>query len=54
LTKSLEYQKERKGTCFIEVVSNCPSGWKMSPVESIKYLEETMFPVYPLGDLKKP
>jgi hypothetical protein len=26
----------------------------MTPVESIKYLEETMFPAYPLGDLKVP
>jgi 2-oxoglutarate ferredoxin oxidoreductase subunit beta len=52
--KSFEYQKEGKGTCFIEVVSNCPSGWKMTPVESIKYMEETMFPAYPLGDLKVP
>ncbi len=52
--KSFEYQQQKKGTCFIEVVSNCPSGWKMTPVETIKYLEETMFPAYPLGDLKVP
>lgn len=54
ITKSFEYQQQRKGTCFIEVVSNCPSGWKMTPVETIKYLEEVMFPYYPLGDLKVP
>jgi 2-oxoglutarate ferredoxin oxidoreductase subunit beta len=52
--KSFQYQKEKKGTCFVEVVSNCPSGWRMTPVESIKYLEEHMFPAYPLGDMKKP
>jgi len=51
---SFEYQKLNKGTCFIEVVSNCPSGWKMTPVESNKWLEENMFPMYPLGDLKTP
>ncbi len=54
ITKSFEYQKENKGTCFIEVVSNCPSGWKMTPVETIKYLEDSMFPMYPLGDIKVP
>lgn len=54
ITKSFEYQKENKGTCFIEVVSNCPSGWKMTPLESMKWMEENMFPVYPLGDLKVP
>lgn len=53
-TKAFEYQMQNKGTCFIEVVSNCPSGWKMTPVETIKYLEEVMFPYYPLGDLKVP
>ena len=54
LIKSFNYQKEKKGTCFVEVVSNCPSGWKMTPVESIKYIESDMLPTYPLGDLKKP
>jgi 2-oxoglutarate ferredoxin oxidoreductase subunit beta len=51
---SFEYQLLKKGTCFIEVVSNCPSGWKMTPTESNKWLEENMFPMYPLGDLKTP
>lgn len=54
LQKAFEYQKLNKGTCFIEIVSNCPSGWKMTPVETIKYIEEVMFPEYPLGDLKVP
>ncbi len=49
ITKSFEYQKENKGTCFIEVVSNCPSGWKMTPVETIKYLEDSMFPDVSVG-----
>ncbi len=51
---SFEYQQLNKGTCFIEVVSNCPSGWKMTPAESNQWLEEKMFPFYPLGDLKLP
>jgi 2-oxoglutarate ferredoxin oxidoreductase subunit beta len=54
IKKSFEYQKLNKGTCFIEVVSNCPSGWGMTPVEANKWMEENMFPYYPLGDLKVP
>lgn len=54
LTRAFQYQKERKGTCFIEVVSNCPSGWKMTPVQANKWLEENMFPMYPPGELKAP
>jgi 2-oxoglutarate/2-oxoacid ferredoxin oxidoreductase subunit beta len=52
--RAVEYQKLEKGTCFIEIVSNCPSGWKMTPVQSNKWMEEKMFPFYPLGDLKVP
>jgi 2-oxoglutarate/2-oxoacid ferredoxin oxidoreductase subunit beta len=54
IRKAVEYQKLNKGTCFVEIVSNCPSGWKMTPVQSNKWMEETMFPYYPLGDLKVP
>jgi 2-oxoglutarate/2-oxoacid ferredoxin oxidoreductase subunit beta len=54
IRKAVQYQKLNKGTCFIEIVSNCPSGWKMTPVQSNKWMEENMFPFYPLGDLKTP
>ncbi len=54
IRKAVEYQKEERGTCFIEIVSNCPSGWKMTPVQSNKWMEENMFPFYPLGDMKVP
>jgi 2-oxoglutarate ferredoxin oxidoreductase subunit beta len=54
MKKAVEYQKQNKGTCFIEIVSNCPSGWKMTPVEANKWMEANMFPFYPLGDMKVP
>ncbi len=54
IEKAFEYQKLNRGTSFIEVVSNCPSGWKMTPVEANGWLEKNMFPMYPLGDLKVP
>jgi len=54
IRKAVQYQKLNKGTCLVEVVSNCPSGWRMTPVESNKWLEENMLPYYPLGDLKVP
>jgi 2-oxoglutarate ferredoxin oxidoreductase subunit beta len=54
IRKGVQYQKLNKGTCLIEIVSNCPSGWKMTPVQSNKWMEENMFPYYPLGDLKIP
>ncbi len=52
IEKAIKYQAENKGTCLVEIVSNCPSGWKMTPVKSNKWMEENMFPLYPLGDIK--
>ncbi|HRR94371.1 MAG TPA: hypothetical protein P5348_10300, partial [Bacteroidales bacterium] len=54
IKKAVGYQKKGMGTCYIEIVSNCPSGWKMTPVESNKWMEENMFAYYKPGDLKVP
>lgn len=54
IKKAFEYQKQEKGTSFIEVVSNCNSGWKMTPNDANKWMEENMFPFYELGDIKVP
>ncbi|MDE3145151.1 MAG: 2-oxoglutarate oxidoreductase [Bacteroidota bacterium] len=54
IQKAIEYQKLNKGLSFVEIVSNCNSGWKMTPVEANKWMEENMFPFYPLGDIKVP
>jgi 2-oxoglutarate ferredoxin oxidoreductase subunit beta len=50
--KAFEVQKERKGLSFIEIVSNCNSGWKMSPVKANEWMEENMFPFFEMGDIK--
>jgi len=49
---AFENQKLKKGTSLVEIVSNCNSGWKLSPVKSNQWLEENMIPFYPLGDIK--
>lgn len=52
LRHALEAQQLQKGTCLVEILANCPSNWKMTPVESMKFVEETMTQTFPLGDLK--
>lgn len=52
LKKAFENQKLEKGVSFVEIVSSCNSGWKMTPVQANKWMEEHMFPQYPLGDIK--
>jgi len=50
--KAFENQKLNKGLSFVEIVSNCNSGWKMNPVQSNEWMVENMFPFYPIGDIK--
>ena len=53
IRKAFENQLNFKdGVNFVEVVSNCNSGWKMTPVQANKWMEENMFPFFPLGDIK--
>jgi 2-oxoglutarate/2-oxoacid ferredoxin oxidoreductase subunit beta len=52
IRKGFENQKLKKGLSFIEIISNCNSGWRMSPVKANQWLEENMIPFYPLGDIK--
>ncbi len=52
ITKAFEIQMAGKGFTMIEVLSTCPTGWGLSPVESLKWLEENMIPYYPLGVYK--
>lgn len=54
IRKGFELSYAGKGVSFIEIVSNCNSGWKMTPVQANKWMEENMFPFYPLGDIKVP
>lgn len=50
--KAFENQKLNKGLSFVEIVSNCNSGWKMNPRQSNEWMVENMFPFYPMGDIK--
>ncbi len=52
IRKAFDLQKQNKGLTFVEVVSNCNSGWKMTPVKANQWMVDNMFPFYPLGDIK--
>ena len=47
IKKALQYQMDNKGFSMVEVLSQCPTGWKMDPVDSIKWIDENMEPVFP-------
>jgi len=49
---AFENTRLKKGLSFVEILSNCNSGWKMTPNDSNIWMEENMFPYFPLGDIK--
>jgi 2-oxoglutarate ferredoxin oxidoreductase subunit beta len=52
LKTAFQVQMAGLGFSLVEVVSNCPTNWGMTPIESLKFVEEQMVPYYPLGDYK--
>ncbi len=49
IKKSIQLQVENKGYSFVEVLSECPTHLKITPLEAEKWVEENMVPVFPLG-----
>ena len=49
LKKAFRYQMEGLGFGLIEVLSPCPTYWRMSPVEALKHARETLTEVFPVG-----
>lgn len=47
-------QERNGGLSVVEVVSSCPSGWHLEPVEAHEYVVREMFPVYRPGVIKEP
>ncbi len=54
LLNAFKYQQLHKGTCLVEIIGNCPSNWKMTPMEATKFIDEEMVKTFPLGDIKIP
>lgn len=49
IKKAFKNQINNKGYSFVELLSNCPTNWKMNPKETIKYINENTIPYFPLG-----
>lgn len=52
IRKALQNQIEGRGFSMVEVLSPCPTGWGVTPVESLKWIEENLIPNFPLGVFK--
>lgn len=52
IKKAFENQINGKGFSMIEVLSTCPTNWRMTPVDSLKWCDTEMTKVFPLGVFK--
>lgn len=49
---AFENQISGKGFSLVEILANCPTQWGVTAVESLKWIEEKVKPVYPTGVIK--
>lgn len=52
LTKAFKIQMAGRGFSLVEILSPCPTNWKLSPVDSLKYIDDTVAKTYPLKVIK--
>ncbi len=52
IRKALKIQAEGKGYSFVEILSPCPTGWKMDSPTARTWMLEEMTKVFPLGVFK--
>lgn len=48
IKKGFEYQRDNKGFSIIEVLSPCPTNWKMTPVEAMEKIKNETEKVFPV------
>jgi 2-oxoglutarate ferredoxin oxidoreductase subunit beta len=52
IKKAFTAQMDNLGFTLVEVLSPCPTNWKMSPLKACQWIDEEMTLAYPLGVLK--
>ncbi len=52
LEKGFKSQIEKKGFSLIEILSPCPVYWRMTPNDSMKFIDDNMTATFPLGIFK--
>lgn len=50
IRKALEKQKNKEGFCLVELLSPCPTNWGLTPVDSLKFIQEKQKVFYPVGE----
>ena len=52
VTKALDNQIKKRGFSFVEILSPCPTNWKLTPIESRNWMLKTFEKVFKLGNFR--
>ena len=52
IRRAFQTQIEGRGFAMVELLSNCPTNWGLTPAASLAWIETHMLPYFPLGDYK--
>ena len=53
ITKAFTHQLKKTGFSLVEILSPCPTNWRMSPIEACRWVDEVMAKEFPLGVIKE-
>ncbi len=54
IKKAFQVQMDGLGFSLVEILSQCPTDWALTPLQSIQKVKDDMIPYYPLGVFKSP
>jgi 2-oxoglutarate ferredoxin oxidoreductase subunit beta len=52
IRKAFKYQMDGNGLSFVEILSPCPTGWKVKPLQALKWIDDVVSKQFPLGVFK--
>jgi 2-oxoglutarate ferredoxin oxidoreductase subunit beta len=53
IAKAFQYQLDGRGFSLVEILSPCPTNWKMDALKACTWIDEVMSKVFPLGIIKE-
>jgi 2-oxoglutarate ferredoxin oxidoreductase subunit beta len=54
IKKAFTLQIEKRGFTMVEILSQCPTDWGVTPLQAIEFVKNSMIPYFPLGVYKTP
>ena len=52
IRKAFQASIDGRGASLVEILSTCNSGWKLTPAQANRWMQQNMFAKYPKGDIK--